>query len=54
MTKKCAWCGKLLETDSVYCTDKSTCRVAAWRVRRMENIFQEVDADSEIKVFKQR
>jgi len=57
MGKHCEWCGKPLESTNPlqrFCTDKSTCRVAAWRARRTDNIHNAINSDVEIKHFKQR
>jgi len=57
MEKKCEWCGKILENphpQQRFCTDKSTCRVAAWRARRVGNIYNAVSDDCDVKYFKQR
>ena len=57
MTKRCDWCGKPIPDDNPlqrFCTDKSTCRVAAWRAKQADIAHEHVDNSEEIKHFKQR
>ena len=58
MTRFCEFCGHALPVDcredQRFCSDKSTCRVAAWRQRKRVRAVGLMADDVKTKVFFQR